>query len=154
MRKRSPQSGYVAIITTVVISLMLLSIIARGGLAGWYTRAMVLDREKKDQANELAYGCVRQVVASIIRDPSLANLSIRSAGGICIVQSADLSDQHNAVIEIEAQVGSVDTGGIAFTHLKISVDFADVYLGADPLESHPAGSDDLDVVIRSIQEIP
>jgi len=152
--KCSHQDGYVAIITAVVISLILLSMIAQVGLTGWHTRAMALNREKKEQANELAYGCVRQAIISIIQNPSLVNLSISSTGGICTVQSVDLRDRHNAIMELEAQVGSVDTGGRAFTRLKVLVDFADIHLEASPLVSHPAGADDLDIIIRSIQEIP
>ena len=151
---RKTQGGYVAIMTTIIISLILLSLIAAEGFAGWHARFTAQSREKKEQANALAKGCMKMVLASLIKNPSSTDISFTTPSGTCTLESVDVSDPHAAAIYLKALVGSAETGGLAFTHLRIMVDFGDIHLDATPLESQSPGMNDLSVTLISVQEIP
>ena len=80
------QHGYIAFVSAVVISALLLLIAAAGSVRGWYVRSNVLDREYKLQSEALARGCIDQVLLYMAKDTSFAgSTTIMFEEGICVV---------------------------------------------------------------------
>ena len=69
MYMKNPR-GYIALMATIIISFMLLSMVAKQGFSGWYIRFIMLGTEAKAQAEALALGCVEHTRAELAGDPS------------------------------------------------------------------------------------
>jgi hypothetical protein len=63
-KQSKKQDGYIALIVTIIISMVLLVMIAGGGFAGWRMRFIVLGTEHKEQSGALAEGCIYQAFAT------------------------------------------------------------------------------------------
>ncbi|RJQ34650.1 hypothetical protein C4568_02210 [Candidatus Parcubacteria bacterium] len=125
-REKREEGGYVAVMTTIIMSLVLLSMLAQGGFAGWYARFAVLNRENKQQANVLAGGCAEMALASHMKNPALTSSTITTSLGTCDIRVLDASDPRAAEIAIQTRVGNAAAVGTAYTNMKI---VADVYTG-------------------------
>lgn len=61
--------GYVALISSIIIGAVLLTMTASAGKSGWYTRFMVLGAEAKQQSRTLAAACINEALARVMIDP-------------------------------------------------------------------------------------
>ncbi|MBI3572380.1 hypothetical protein HY091_02510 [Candidatus Kaiserbacteria bacterium] len=71
--RRKREGGYIALMATIVIGLVLLVMTAEEGFAGMHARFNVLGTERKEQATTLAEGCLNQGMAKLLVDPSAAS---------------------------------------------------------------------------------
>ncbi len=62
--------GFIALMSVIIISTILLVLIVAGSLVGWYSRFNILDAESKERSSALADACVDQLLLEISFDPS------------------------------------------------------------------------------------
>lgn len=122
--KRKQEGGYAAIMTTIIISLVLLTMIAQSGFAGWHARFFALNREKKHQAHALANGCINLAMASMIKNPDAASFTLALASGACDIRVVDTSDFRTAEFHVQSRVGGSESGGVAHANMKVVVHLA------------------------------
>lgn len=121
--------GYIALMATIIISLVLLVMIVNEGFAGWMTRFVVLGTEAKEQANALAEGCADQALASLITDPNyLGNTTSNTPGGNCKVFAIDPADLQAGLVTVKTQAAVRD----AFANLELLQSVNNLHLGAIP----------------------
>jgi hypothetical protein len=121
--------GYIALMATIIISLVLLVMIVNEGFSGWMTRFSVLGTEAKEQANALAEGCADQALASLITDPSyLGNTTSHTPGGDCKVFAISQADLDAGLVTLKTQASVRD----AFANLELLQNVNNIHLGSIP----------------------
>ena len=116
LHTRKKNGGYIALMATIIISLVLLVMIVNEGFAGWMTRFVVLGTEAKEQANALAEGCADQALALLITDPTyLGNSTSNTPGGDCKVFAISPTDLQAGLVTIKTQAVVRD----AFVNLQV-----------------------------------
>ncbi|MEN9614110.1 MAG: hypothetical protein RLZZ347_417, partial [Candidatus Parcubacteria bacterium] len=120
-----------ALMVTVIVSLVLLSLVAKEGFAGYHARFIVFGTEKKEQANALAEGCADQALASVIADPSYSGATLNTLpSGTCYVSPIDtLNKTGKATIQVQSQVGSA-INGLTYSNLAIASDIGNIHIGS------------------------
>lgn len=63
------QRGFVALMSTIIISAVLLVLVVGGSLSGWYSRSNVLDAELKQRSGALADACVDVILLQLASGP-------------------------------------------------------------------------------------
>ena len=147
------EGGYIAIMTTILITLVLLSLVAENGFVGWHARFVTLSREKKQQADALAHGCITAALSAATKDPHFSSSTLSFPLGTCHMRLVDASTPRTAELRIQGVSGDADTGGAAYTNMKVIADFGDIHLGSSTLNSGPNPAI-LSVTILSEQETP
>lgn len=66
MKKHPTRGGYIALMATIIISLILLVMVANQAFVGSYARFNVLGVEAKEESATLAEGCARLAIAKYI----------------------------------------------------------------------------------------
>jgi hypothetical protein len=121
--------GYIALMATIIIALVLLVMIVKEGFSGWMTRFVVLGTEAKEQANALAEGCIDQAVASLITDPSyLGNTTSSMPGGDCKVFGIDPTDLAAGVVTVKTQAVVRE----AYANIQTLQQVENIHLGSIP----------------------
>lgn len=70
MRQRSPKNGgYIALMTTVVIALVLLVFVSEQAFVGSMVRSAVLSSEAKEEGRAAAEGCSELARFMLLKDP-------------------------------------------------------------------------------------
>ncbi|MBI2482117.1 MAG: hypothetical protein HYV76_00945 [Candidatus Vogelbacteria bacterium] len=106
--------GYIALITTIIISLTLLMIISEQSFAGWQARFNVLNTEAKAASRALASGCVDQVLMGLIIDRSYTDTSTTTfSNGLCVIYPVNQTNPNMIEIKVQAQVNE------AYTNLMV-----------------------------------
>lgn len=113
--------GFVALISTIIISAILLLVIASSGLVSFYSRYNTLDAELKERSNAAADACADEALVQLAQDPGYA-------GGVLSLNSLDQCrigkiTSVGANTQFEVQATSSQT---AVTNLKIVFDPSDV----------------------------
>ncbi|MEI6660187.1 MAG: hypothetical protein WCK91_02070 [bacterium] len=113
-KEYNKQDGYIALMVTIIISMVLLVMVAQEGFMGWHVRFNVLNTEIKEQANALADGCIDQALTSLIIDPTDPLTSALAPNGYCHT-IIDRSKPNSVTINTQAVVGHTYTNeGMAF----------------------------------------
>src|SRR3569623_1266269 len=121
--------GYIALMATIIISLLLLVMIVNEGFSGWMTRFVVLGTEAKEQANALAEGCADQATAWLITDPAyLGSTTSSMPGGDCTVFGISQTDLQAVLVSINTQAEV----RVAFANLELLQNVNNIHLGAIP----------------------
>ena len=119
--KRPAQGGYVALMVTIIASILLLSMVAQEGFAGFHARFTVLGTERKEQANALAEGCADQAFASVIADPLYSGAILNTLpAGTCYVAPVEISTG-TTTIRVQSQVGNNTSGGTTYSNLAFTI---------------------------------
>ncbi len=131
MKKLFPtkQDGYIALMATIVISLILLVMTVEESQSGWSARFNILGTEAKEQASALAEGCADQALAKIIIDPTYAgNTSITTSGGTCHIFPIvfDTPSAGFVTIKTQAEVRN------SFANLNTATNLNDIHVGSTP----------------------
>lgn len=63
------ESGYIALLSTIIIGAVLLVMTVEAGRLGFYTRFIVLGSESKELSRVLALGCAEQAAALVVTNP-------------------------------------------------------------------------------------
>lgn len=121
--------GYIALMATIVISLVLLVMTVEQGSSGWYSRFNILGTESKEQANALAEGCAEQAQAILLTDPSfVGNLTINSTNGTCNILPIAIDSPTPGLVTIKTQ-GIVNN---SYANLSMVMEMNDLHLNAIP----------------------
>lgn len=67
-KHQNKESGYIALLSTIIIGAVLLVMTVEAGRLGFSTRFMVLGSESKEQSRIQAIGCAEQAVAMVLAD--------------------------------------------------------------------------------------
>jgi len=141
------EKGYIALMATIVISLILLVMAVEEGGAGFHARFNILGTEAKEQSSSLAEGCAEQALANLITDPLYeGDADIIFPDGTCHVFPIDTSLTPFVTIETQAQVRG------SFTTISKKMNIHDIHLGTIPLTPPP--SPDLRATLDSWKELP
>lgn len=126
---KNTNGGYIALMATIVISLVLLVMVVRAGFVGWSTRFMVLGTEAKEQANALAEGCADQALASLVTDTSyLGGSTSVTPAGTCSTSAIDPLDLASGVVTIRTQA----IVNNAYANLQVVQNLNNIHLGSIP----------------------
>ncbi len=125
-RGKTVNSGYVALMATIIISIILLVMAVEEGQAGWHARFNILGTEAKEQANALAEGCADQALAAIVTDPSYAgNATTTTSGGTCHVFPIQFNTPTTGFVTIKTQAEVRSS----FANLEIAMNMNQIHLG-------------------------
>ncbi len=126
MKKVSGQSGYIALMATIIISLILLVMTVEEGSSGWYARFNILGTEAKEQANSLAEGCSEQAIAKLLTDPTYnGNSTTTYPYGVCYTFPIELNTPSSGLLTIKTQ--SVVRN--SYTNLKVTASMNNILYG-------------------------
>ncbi len=88
--RQTQPSGFMALLATMVIGLVLLLVTVEIGLLGWRTRFAVLAAEQKAQSVTLAHSCADWAVAEFISNSSFVGGATTTIGAdSCYVSTID-----------------------------------------------------------------
>lgn len=123
---KNANGGYIALMATIIISVILLVMAAQEASSGWYARYNILGTEAKEQSSALAEGCADQALAMLITDPDYrGNAPITTAGGTCHVFDVTLNTPLVGFVTIATQAEVRD----AYTNLQLTTDMGDIHIG-------------------------
>ena len=104
--------GYIALIATIIISLVLLEMVVEESFSGWFARFAVLQDEKSAQARALADGCLDEALVALAANGSYAgSASMQLATGTatsCSIEPLAYSTPQPGEITITAQAAAQD----------------------------------------------
>lgn len=144
------EKGFVALMATIIISLVLLVMAAEESVAGFRARFNILGTEAKEQAASLAEACADYALASLITDPNYTgNSTATFPSGICHVFPLLLDSPSAGLVTIKTQA---EVRG-SYTNFLIVANLHDVRVGT-PLSSSAASSLNPNVTITSWSELP
>ena len=121
--------GYIALLSTVIISAVLLSMTVGAGQSGWYNRFMVLGAEAKLQSKIVASGCINEALAKLMIDLDWSGDATSTYGvGTCYVYPVQINYPQNQIVTIRVR-GEVRG---AITNIVSEFDMKDINLTSDP----------------------
>ncbi len=121
--------GYIALLSTIIIGAVLLTITVGAGQSGWFTRFAVLGAEAKFQSHTLASGCINQALATVLVNPKWnGNATTTYSYGSCYVYPLQKHYPHPHVVTIKAQ--GVVRGAI--TNVVSEFNMADIHIDESP----------------------
>ncbi len=87
MRESKGQAGFIALMSAIIISVVLLLLVTTGSLAGFFGRFNALDSELKERSFAAADACVDIALLAVANDPTYAGnaTSTLSATDSCYV---------------------------------------------------------------------
>lgn len=119
--------GYVALMATIIISIILLVMTVEESTLGWHARFNILGTEAKEQANALAEGCADQALTTIVTDPSYrGNATTTTLGGTCHVFPVQFNTPTAGFITIRTQAKVRNS----FSNIEMSINMNEIHLGA------------------------
>jgi hypothetical protein len=112
---KSGSRGFIALMSALIISAVLLVTVLTGSLTGFYERANILDAELKDRSSATADACADQALLLIANDTNYVGTSLLRLNSLdscrAVVSGTTLKS-----IRIQA------TSSVAVTNLVISYD--------------------------------
>ena len=123
------QGGYIALMATIIISLILLVMAVKSSSSGWTARFNVLGTELKEQASALAEGCGEQALASLLTNPSYGgNVDIMAGNGSCHIFPIQLNFPVAGLVTIKTQAVVKDS----YANLDMAMNMNDIHFGSIP----------------------
>ncbi len=145
------QSGFIALLSTIVIGAVLLVMTIEAGKSGFYTSILVLGNEAKELSKILALECGHRTVTSIISKTTFANNSIFiNEIGSCEIYEIkkEYPNSEYVTINIKSKVRN------SITNLELVYKIGNLYLGEDT-QSYSLTREFLsEPELYSIKEIP
>jgi hypothetical protein len=137
LNKRSYQSGFVALLSTIIISAVLLVLTIEVGQAGFYTRFMVLGIEWKEQSRVAAQSCGEQALARVLTDTAwMGGSTTTLSQGVCHTYPIQKNYPSPGLLTIRVS-GEVEQ---RFTNLVQVYQMGNIYLGTTPLSAQSSPS--------------
>jgi len=146
----SKEKGFIALMATIIISLILLVMVLEEGVSGFHARFNILGTEAKEQATALAEGCADRAAANLITDTNyLGNSTTTLDAGTCHVFPILINSPATglATIKTQAQVRG------SYANLLVTINLHDIHTGSPPLLSQPPFPN-LQVTTISWEETP
>ena len=123
------RGGYIALLSTIIISAVLLTMTVGAGQSGWFTRFEVLRTEAKLESQLVTKGCINEVIAKLINDPTwMGDTTITKNSGICYVYPIQKNYPYNNYVIIKVR-GDVRN---SVTNIISEFDMAEIYLDSSP----------------------
>jgi hypothetical protein len=118
--KKNSQHGFVALISAIIISSMLLLVIAAMGATTFYSRFNMLDAELKERSLATAEACADRAFIELVLDPTYTGSTLMlNSIDECRVGKVSWS---GSSVQFSVQATSSDT---AVTNLQIVVNSGD-----------------------------
>lgn len=76
MKRRQTQRGFVALMSAIIVSAILIGLMASGGLAGFYARFDALGTENKREALALGESCINAALLALATSTDPTRLSL------------------------------------------------------------------------------
>ena len=109
------KSGYIALISTILLSVALITLVVTIGFSGFLTRFNILITEAKEVSVNLAEACINLAILKIVEDPAYpGNETINVGGSQCLIRPIQDSGT-NKIIESQAVYNE------AYTNLQVFV---------------------------------
>lgn len=113
---KNKNNGFIALITSIIISAVLLVVATNLSLTGFYARSNILDFELKEISFNLAEACVDTAILKIINNPaySPAKEIINIEGNDCVIESVieniikTKADYRNYITKLEIEINPLD----------------------------------------------
>ena len=114
--RNKKQEGFIALMSAVVISILVLAITLSLGMSGFFGRFNVLDSEFKERTFALAEACGDVAILKLAQDASYnpSNEVVNVGSDSCTIVSLTTSGS-NKIIKTQAIINK------AYTNLKITV---------------------------------
>lgn len=108
--------GFIALMSAIIISSILLLVAVGGSLTGFYTRTNIVDTELKERSLAAADSCVDRALVALAQDQQYAGKKTHVLNGLdrCTISTLFNSGTH---IDFTVQATS---SAMAVTNLKIS----------------------------------
>ncbi|MBP9748215.1 MAG: hypothetical protein KBD17_01145 [Candidatus Pacebacteria bacterium] len=114
--------GFVALITSVIISTVLLMVATNLSLTGFYARSNLLDFELKEMSYHLAEACIDTAILKIINNPNYnpTNESVDINEYKCAIESITgniiktKADYRNYITNLEVEINPSDMSIVRF----------------------------------------
>ena len=115
MKQKIKPKGFIALMSAILISNVLLIVAAAGSLKGFYTRADILDSEIKARSNAAADACADVALLSLVQDPNYLGGDTHSLNkdDVCMVRSVTASGTQKIIV-----IQATSTGK-AVTNLRV-----------------------------------
>lgn len=117
MNKNNYKGGYIALVTTVILGLVLLTLLLVASNTGLLARFNVLDTESKEVSSQVAKSCIDLALLKIEQRPSYTGDEVLSIGDyLCWVRPWASGDtvQVQAVVNNAYTNLEVETNGLNF----------------------------------------
>ncbi len=115
--------GYIALVATIIIGAVLLSMSVTLTMASWHTRFGILAIEAKEQSASLAEGCASWAYTLLMTDSSYqGNTTSTIAIGACHIFPLILNSPLEGIVTLHVQ-GRVRE---SYTNLEMQIDMKDV----------------------------
>lgn len=127
------ESGYVALLSTIIFSAILLVMTIEAGQSGFYTRFMVLGNEAKEQSRILATGCGERAIGLVMADMTWIGdaTTTDSAAGSCYV--LPLQKNYPSGNQMTVRVRAGTRGSV--TNLVLVYDMEEIHQTGAPLST-------------------
>ena len=118
--KLENKKGFVALMSAIIISVILLLLVTNLSLTGFYSRLNILDSELKDRSSALAEACADMAILKLVNDINYVlvamdhNISVKTE--YCDIYSLTSTSSNITIIT------KANYNNIYFTTLKIIVD--------------------------------
>lgn len=117
--KQENQSGYIALISVIIISLLLMTISVAVSFSGFFSRFSILDNEYKVISNGLAEACANTAILKVAADWSYVNSSPETiavgASSCQIISIQNSSSGSQKIVLVQA------TWQKSYTNLEIKI---------------------------------
>ena len=113
-RKPKQNSGFMALMSAIIISVVLLLLVTNLSLTGFYDRSNILDGELKERSSALAEACVDTAILKLANDPTYSptNEDVFIGSDKCVINSISSgtiyvrADYKNYITKLEVDVDS------------------------------------------------
>lgn len=112
-QKTKTNSGFIALMSAIIISVVLLLIVANLSLTSFYGRFNILDSELKEKSSALAEACVDTAMLKLVNDSDYSgNETVSVDADTCEIESVSggmisvRADYRNYVTKLEVDVDS------------------------------------------------
>jgi len=118
----SMESGYIALTSAIIISVVLLSITLSLGFSSFFGRFDIADSESKEMSVAYAEGCVDQAILDLSYGTYYSSVDINSDGtNDCTIKPSEL----DSPISGETTIKTQSFVNKAYTNLKVIIDSND-----------------------------
>lgn len=114
-RNKQKNSGFIALMSSIIISAMLILIVMNMSLTGFYTRTNILDSENKERSSALADACLDIALLGFVQNSSYSgNVNTIVGENTCFIGPVTTSGPQK-IFKIKAIIANY------YTNLKITV---------------------------------
>jgi len=119
-KKNKVQGGYIALLSAIIISAILMLVAASAGQNGFFTRFNILDSEFKERSLALSQACARVAILELASDRDYSGSATTTVGTEdCYIGPVSATIDQRA-FKTRAYVGN------AYTNLEVVLDTADL----------------------------